>query len=132
MFPQKLVQFVNSHFYLYQVDLKNLSFLNQSMDNIDIFTQQFIQFITGTLIGYILCKKLYNDCGQEPNFAPTIPFLGIVNGHQYIGPLRIHHWMWGLLGLVISTSYNMYIVAGFFFTIMFHGLLYPDCFDFAT
>jgi len=94
------------------------------------FTQELIQFIFGAFIGYVICINLYTDIGNIPNFAPNIPLLGIQNGHQYIGSIRIHHWMWGVVGLFGFMRYDAFILSGLCFAFMIHGLSYDDCFDF--
>lgn len=92
--------------------------------------QEMLQFLTGTIIGYICCINLYNKQGEYPNFAPTISSIGLINGHQYIGSYRIHHWMWGLGFLILSISSSQYLISGICFTFMIHGLSYDDCFEF--
>ncbi len=94
------------------------------------FTQEIVQFFFGTIIGYVICSNLYRGQGEIPHFAPTVPMIGMVDGHHYIGSVRIHHWMWGLLGFYISVSYNQFMISGVCFVLMIHGLSYNDCFDF--
>lgn len=93
------------------------------------FVQEIVQFLVGFICGYIICHNLYNNKGEHPNFSPTIPLIGMVNGHQYIGSLRIHHWMWGIFGIILSLFYELYLVCGICFFFMLHGLSYDDCFD---
>ena len=95
-------------------------------------TQELIQFIFGILIGYAVCNYLYGDTGTYPTFIPTIPMIGMSNGHQHIGSVRIHHWMWGVAGLAISLILDAYVMTGACFALMFNGLSYEDCFDFES
>ena len=94
------------------------------------FKTSTTQIFIGIIVGYIFCKIMYNKEKEFPNFAPTISLLGLNNGHQKIYGVRIHHWMWGVVLLSISIYYNLFIIIGFSFSILIHGLSYKDCFDF--
>ena len=91
--------------------------------------REFIQFLCGVIIGYIICINQYNNTGETPNFAPTIPCIGMVDGHQTIAGIRIHHWMWAIVFLSLALYYNAYLLCGLCFMFFIHGLSYIDCFD---
>jgi len=91
--------------------------------------QELVQVIFGIIVGYMICNYLYNNEGECPTIAPTIPMIGMVNGRQNIGPLRIHHWIWGTILLVIAMIHDMYILSGICFAFICNGLSYEDCFE---
>ena len=95
-------------------------------------TQELIQFIFGILIGYAVCNYLYGDATIYPKSTSTIPMIGMINGHQRIGSVRIHHWLWGIVGIAISLMYDAYIMTGVCFALMFNGLSYEARFDFES
>ena len=76
-------------------------------------------------------------CGATPNILINIPPF-IVDSKMFIGNIRIHHWLLGILVFLICfilhllkyDSSVLYFLYGFTKILMIHGLFYQDCFDF--
>ena len=93
-------------------------------------------FLTGVIFSIIFCFIQFDGvCGSTPNFHLN-DSLFFKKGHIYINDIHIHHWMIGLLLLIllipIQYYYNKNIISfilGFSIILVNHGLSYDDCFD---
>ena len=91
---------------------------------------RLVNLLAGMVIGTIVCMCLYRKQGECPRFAPTIKLIGFIKGKHYIGGVRVHHWVYGILLLATAIILNNYVLGGFAISIILHGLSYGDCFDF--
>lgn len=88
-----------------------------------------INFAIGCIIGIIYCYLMYGDCGSKPLVQFNSTALGFKNGHQYIGRIRMHHWMWGIIMFMVAFFLTRWIIVGFAIILIIHGLSYRDCFE---
>jgi hypothetical protein len=97
-------------------------------------------YILGLIMGIIVLYIFFGTeikCGATPKILINIPPI-IINSRIYIGNFHLHHWLIGVLLLLICLSLHIlkfrydiiYLLYGFTNILILHGLLYQDCFDF--
>ena len=94
-------------------------------------------FIFGVILAFmfiIVCFGFNITAKSKPKIKINYhPF--IVDSHILICNKHLHHWLISFILFTIVYFINrnsriLYIMEGFFMTLIIHGLLYKDCFDF--
>ena len=102
---------------------------------------KFLLFCNGLIIGIIfilVCFGLEIQTKSTPKIKINIGSL-VKDSHIYLFGKHMHHWFINLIVLIIVLILDRYfpnkylkIVMGFNLALIFHGLLYEDCFDFSA
>ena len=102
---------------------------------------KYILLLIGIIIG-ILFVLIFFGIKIEPKSIPKIKInIGnfVKNSHIYLFNKHLHHWFINLCILVLVFIIEKYypskyfnLIKGFNLVLIVHGLLYDDCFDFAT
>jgi len=95
-------------------------------------------FISGILAALFFIQLFICNCeGEPPKYKISCDDF-FINGSFYIGSRHIHHWLIFLIIFIVIVfpCYIFYpsnfirFLAGFSFSMIFHGLSYKDCFVF--
>lgn len=97
-------------------------------------------YVLGLISSLIILYIFFGSeikCGSEPKIILNIPPF-IKNSKIYIGKFHLHHWLLGIILIIICCilkllKYNsgfLYFINGFSIMLVIHGLFYQDCFDF--
>jgi hypothetical protein len=93
----------------------------------------------GILIGIIYIIIIFGyrfKCKSCPSLKLNIPFLGIKNSKLVVYNKHIHHWLLfsmilcGSLFIILENQTIIYFIQGISVSLIIHGLIYEDRFDF--
>ena len=96
-------------------------------------------FIFGIIIGILFIVISFGTDVKEkskPKIKINIPPF-IQDSHVIVCNKHLHHWFLAFISLTVIYNLNnnskiYYILEGFMMSLILHGLLYKDCFDFSV
>ena len=102
---------------------------------------KFLLFCNGLVIGIIFILYFFGLKIQTKSTPKIKINIGnfVRDSHIYLFGKHMHHWFVNLIVLIIVLILDRYypckyfkIIMGFNLVLIFHGLLYSDCFDFSV
>ena len=101
----------------------------------------YLELLSGIIVGIIFTIIFFGleiKCKSTPKIKINIGKF-VRDSHIYLFNKHMHHWLVNLIILLLILIVERYypskyfkIIMGFNLVLIFHGLLYDDCFDFSA